>query len=85
MFPSKRQLLLLGDFNARVGKSEDVDDGIGMYVENIHNSNSNLLIELLQNCNLMVRNGRTLQSDPQWTRVKSRLGHKSIIIYIITD
>ena len=33
----------------------------------------------------MVCNGRTLLSDPQWTRVKSHLGHKSIIIYIITD
>ena len=85
MFQSKGRVLLLGDFNARVGKSEDVDDVIGMFGENTYNSNGNLLIELLQNCNLMVCNGRTLLSDPQWTRVQSRLGHKSIIDYIITD
>ena len=85
MFQSKGRVLVLGDFNARVGKGEDVDDVVGMFGENTCNSNGNLLIELLHNCNLMVCNCRTLQSDPQWTRVQSRLGHKSIIDYIITD
>ena len=33
MFQSKGRVLLLGDFNARVGKSEDVDDVIGMFGE----------------------------------------------------
>ena len=27
----------------------------------------------------------TLLSDPQWTQIQIRLGHKSIIDYIITD
>ena len=65
MFPSKGRVLLWGDFNARVGKSADVDDVIGMFGENTCNSSGNLLIELLQNCNLMACNGRTLLSDPQ--------------------
>ena len=30
---SKGRVLLLGDFNARVGKSEDVNDVIGMFEE----------------------------------------------------
>ena len=77
--------MLWGDFNARVGKSKDVDDVIEMFGENSCNNNGNLLIELLQNCNLMVCNGTTLLSDPQWTRVQSRFGHKLIIDYIITD
>ena len=64
MFQSKRRVLLLGDFNAWVGKSEDVDDVIGLFGENTCNSNGNLLIELPQTCNLMVCNGRTLLSDP---------------------
>ena len=87
MFQSKGQVLLLGDFNTRVDKSENVNDIIEMTGENIHtcNSNGNLLIELLQYCNIMVCNGRTLLSDPQSTQVQSHLGHKSIIDYIITD
>ena len=85
MFQSKGRVLLLGDFNARVGKSDDIDDVIGMFGENTCNSNGNLLITLLDNCNLMICNGRTLLSDPQWTRVQTHLNHKSIIDYIITD
>ena len=30
IFQSKGRVLLLGDFNARVGKNNDVDDVIGM-------------------------------------------------------
>ena len=71
--------MLLGDFNARVGKSDDVDNVIGMFGKISCNSNGNLLITLLWNCNLMICNGRTLLSDPQWTRIQTRLNHKSII------
>ena len=85
MFQSKGRVLLLGDFNARVGKSNEVGDVIGMFGEASCNSNGNLLIELLHNCDLMICNGRTMLNDPQWTRVQNRLGHKSIIDYIITD
>ena len=84
-FQSKGRVLLLGDFNARVGKSNDLDDVIGMFGEASCNSNGKLLIELLQNCNLVICNGRTMLEDPQWTRFQNRLGHKSIIDYIITD
>ena len=85
MFHAKGRVLLLGDFNARVGKSNEVDDIIGMFGEASCNSNGNLLIELLHNCDLMICNGRTMLNDPQWTRVQNRLGHKSIIDHIITD
>ena len=54
MFQSKGRVFLLGDFNARVSKSNDVDDVIGMFGEAYYNNNGNLLIELLQNCNLMI-------------------------------
>ena len=74
-----------GDFNARVGKSDDAYDVIGMLGESNSNINGNLLITLHQNCNLVISNGRTLLSDPQWTLVQNRLNHKSIIDYIITE
>ena len=60
-------------------------DVVGMFGGDTCNTNGNLLIELLHNCDLMIYNGRTLLCDPQWTQVQSRLGHKSIIDYIITD
>ena len=85
MFQSKGRVLLLGDFNARVGKSNDEDSVIGMFGESSCNSNGKLLIDMLENCNLVICNGRTKLTDPQWTRVQSRLGHKSIIDYIVTD
>ena len=59
--------MVLEDFNLRVDKSDDLDDVIGMFGENTCNSNGNSLITLLQNCNLMICNGRTMLSDPQWT------------------
>ena len=62
MFQSKGRVLLLGDFNASVGKSEEVDDVIGIWGENTCNTNGNLLIELHQNCYLRVWNGRTVLS-----------------------
>ena len=42
MFQSKGRVLLLGDFNVRVGKSDDADDAISMLGENVCNSDGNL-------------------------------------------
>ena len=84
-FQSKGRVVLVGDFNARVGKGDSVDDVIGMFGESTCNSNGNMLISLLNNCDLFICNGRSLSTDPQWTRVQNRLNHKSIIDYLITD
>ena len=85
MLQSKGRVLLLGDFNARVGKSNDLDDVIGKFGKASCNNYGNLLIELFHNCDLMIRNGKTMLNGSQWTRVQNCLGHKSIINYIITD
>ena len=71
MFQSKGSVLLLEDFNARVGKStcNDADNVNGTFGEASCNSNGNLLIDLLHYCDLMICNGRTMLTDPQWTRV----------------
>ena len=54
---SKGRVLLLGDFNLKIGKNDDVDDVIGMFGKSTCNSNGNLLITLLENCNLVICNG----------------------------
>ena len=34
---------------------------------------------------MMICNGRKLASEPEWTRIRPSLKHKSIMDYIITD
>ena len=51
-FQAKIRVLILGDFNARVGKVDDVDDVNGLCGESTCNSNGNLLINLLHHFNL---------------------------------
>ena len=40
-FKQKERVVLLSDFNARVGKLVDVDDGIGMFGEDTCNEYGN--------------------------------------------
>ena len=51
------QVVLLGDFNARVGKSSDLDDVIGMFGEGKCNASANRLIAFLTEVELVVCNG----------------------------
>ena len=46
-FMQKGRVVLLGDFNARVGRSTDVDDVIGMFGEETLNASGNRLISLV--------------------------------------
>ena len=65
MFQSKGSVLLLKDFSARVGKSNDADNVNGTFGEASCNSNGILLIDLLHYCDLMICNGTTMLTDPQ--------------------
>ena len=84
-FREKGQVVLLGDFNARVGRSVEVDDVIGMFGEDTCNASGNRLISFLNEVELVVCNGRKLVVEPEWTRVRPSLKQKSIIDYVIAD
>ncbi len=84
-FKQKGKVVLLGDFNARVGRSSEVDDVIGMFGEETCNASGNKLISFLNEVELVACNGRKLVVEPEWTRVRPSLKQKSIIDYIITD
>ena len=56
-FKQKGKVVMLGDFNARVGKSSEVDDVIGMFGEETCNASGNKLISLLNDVELFVCNG----------------------------
>ena len=80
-FREKGQVLL-GDFNAQVCRSVEVDDVIGMFGEDTCNASGNRLISFLNEVELV---GRKLVVEPEWTRVRPSLKHKFIIDYVITD
>ena len=61
-FREKGKLVLLGDFNARVGKAADDDDVIGKFGEDTCNASGNKLISLLHEVELVACNGRQNQS-----------------------
>ena len=84
-FKQKGKVVLLGDFNARVGRSSEVDDVIGMFGEETCNASGNKFISFLNEVELVACNGRKLVVEPEWTRVRPSLKQKSIIDYIITD
>ena len=46
-FKEKGRVVLLGDFNARVGKSIEMDDVIGMFGEDVCNASGNRLVSFL--------------------------------------
>ena len=64
-FREKGQVVLLGDFNARVGRSVEVDDMIGMFGEDTCNASGNRLISFLNEVELVVCNGRKLAVEPE--------------------
>ena len=72
-FREKGKVVLLGDFNARVGRFAQLDDVVGMFGENTCNVSGNRLLSFLNEVELMIFNGRKLVSEPEWTRVRSRL------------
>ena len=76
----KGKVVLLGDFNARVGKAIDDDDVIGKFGEDTCNASGNKLISLLHEVELVACNGRELVSEPEWTRVRPSLDQKSYIL-----
>ena len=77
-FREKGSVVLLGDFNARVGRSADVDDVIGLFGEDTCNASGNRLVSFLNEVELVVCNGRKLVTEPEWTRVRPSLNQKSI-------
>ena len=85
IFKEKGMVMLLGDFNARVGTTSEIDEVIGMFSKETSNDNGEKLVSFLTEVDLVSCNGRTFVTEPEWTRIRLGLKQKSIIDYIITD
>ena len=84
--PSTDKLLLIGDFNARIGRENDKwPSTLGKYGIEKYNSNGELLLALCTEFDLIVTNTMFKQKDAHkttWTHPRSRHGH--MIDFIIT-
>ena len=87
IFKEKGKVMLLGDFNARVGTASEIDEVIGMFGEETSSNNGGKLVSFLTEIDLVSCNGRTFVTEPEWTRIRPGLKQKSIInyIHVITD
>ena len=80
IFKEKGKVMLLGDFNARVGTASEIDEDIGMFVEETSNNNGEKLVSFLTEVDLVSCNGRTfvttkMDTHLSWpqTKVYNRL------------
>ena len=76
---------LLVDFNARVGRSNNVDEVIGIFGEETCNASGNKLVSFLDEVELVICNGRQLVLEPEWTRVRPGLDQKSVRDFIVMN
>ena len=65
----KGKVVLLGGFNARIGRSAQIDDVIGTFGDNMCNASGNQLLSFLNKVETMTCNGRKLVSAPKGTRI----------------
>ena len=75
-FRQKGKVVLLGDFNARVGRSVELDDVIGMFGEDTCNASGNRLVSFLNEVEMVVCNGRRFMLEPEGIRVRPSLKAK---------
>ena len=61
MVKHKGRVVLLGNFNDRVGRSTDVGDAIGIFDEDTGNASGNKLISFLNKVELVINPRRTSQ------------------------
>jgi hypothetical protein len=83
--PKEEKLLILGDFNARVGRQNEIWNALGKYgIGNINNNGLNLL-QLCSEFNLAISNTFFRQKEKHkvtWIHPRSKHGH--MIDFIIT-
>ena len=84
-FQEKGQVVVLGDFNARVGSAAVNLDVIGRFGETHANASGQRLIQLLHGTGVYALNGRAPCAQPAWTRCRMSRSEQSILDYILVD
>ena len=84
-FQEKGQVVVLGDFNARVGSAAVNLDVIGRFGETHANASGQRLIQLLHGTGMYALNGRAPCAQPAWTRCRMSRSEQSVLDYILVD
>ncbi|MEO9966262.1 MAG: hypothetical protein ABJF11_10765 [Reichenbachiella sp.] len=66
----KRQgeVVLVGDFNSRIGKASKLNENIGQYGEVTNNKNGEEMLKFLKHNEMKTLNDRVKKAEPEWTR-----------------
>ena len=65
IFKEKGKVMLLGDFNARVGTASEIDEVIVMFGEETSNNNGEKIVFFLTEVDLVSCNGCTFVTEPE--------------------
>ena len=84
-FSRKGEVVMVGDFNSRVGKASSRGQAIGQHGEDKVNDNGVRMLEFLGSNELMVLNGRRECDTPEFTRQRAVCNEYSILDYILVD
>lgn len=84
---SKGKILILGDFNSRVGNNnEGIEEIMGIFGEQEKNNNGDRMIDFCLMNNLVISNSTFKHKDiHKFTRVEPAKDEKSIIDYILIE
>ena len=77
--------MLVGDFNARVGKVDQPDDIIGQYGEEKRNTHGVEMLKFLGNNEIRTLNDRAQKPEVQrtWTRKCKDERKRSVLYYVV--
>ena len=80
-------VVVMGDFNARVGRGGNKDGVIGMYGEEQENCSGKLLIEIAEGYGLKILNGRK-EGEVEWTFMgqgKGGMARRSVVDLVVVN
>ena len=75
------EVMLVGDFNARVGKASRPDDIIGQYGEGEKNTNGVEMLNFLESNEMKTLNDRSSRSEAQWTWIRYMQGQERTLSF----
>ena len=84
-FKRKGEVVLVGDFNSRIGRTTNPHGAIGQYGEEATNKNGEEMLRFLDSSEMKVLNGRVRKTEPEWTRQCFKKGERSILDYIVVE
>jgi len=81
------EVMLVGDFNARVGKANQPNDIIGQYGEEKRNTNGVEMLKFLGNNELRTLNDRVQKPEAQWTWTRKCKDERkrSVLDYVVVE